>query len=46
MPKEKERLDKRLVASGLVATRERARALILEGGWRWRAEGSTSRARG
>ena len=31
MPKEKERLDKRLVASGLVATRERARALILEG---------------
>ncbi len=31
MPTEKERLDKRLVASGLVATRERARALILEG---------------
>lgn len=31
MPKGKERLDKRLVASGLVATRERARALILEG---------------
>lgn len=31
MPKAKERLDKRLVASGLVATRQRARALILEG---------------
>jgi 23S rRNA (cytidine1920-2'-O)/16S rRNA (cytidine1409-2'-O)-methyltransferase len=31
MPKAKERLDKRLVTSGLVATRERARALILEG---------------
>ncbi len=31
MPKGKERLDKRLVASGLVASRERARALILEG---------------
>jgi len=31
MAKEKVRLDRRLVASGLVGTRERARALILEG---------------
>ncbi len=31
MPKERERLDRRLVASGLAASRERARALILEG---------------
>ena len=31
MAKGKERLDKRLVASGLATTRERARALILEG---------------
>lgn len=31
MPKGKERLDKRVVASGLAETRERARALILEG---------------
>jgi 23S rRNA (cytidine1920-2'-O)/16S rRNA (cytidine1409-2'-O)-methyltransferase len=31
MPTGKERLDKHLVDSGLVATRERARALILEG---------------
>jgi 23S rRNA (cytidine1920-2'-O)/16S rRNA (cytidine1409-2'-O)-methyltransferase len=31
MPKGKVRLDRRLVASGLVGTRERARALILEG---------------
>jgi 23S rRNA (cytidine1920-2'-O)/16S rRNA (cytidine1409-2'-O)-methyltransferase len=31
MPKAKVRLDKRLVDTGLVSTRERARALILEG---------------
>ncbi len=31
MPKEKVRLDKLLVSSGLVETRQRARALILEG---------------
>lgn len=31
MPTGKERLDRRLVASGLAATRERARSLILEG---------------
>ena len=31
MPKGKERLDTRQIASGLVGTRERARALILEG---------------